>query len=63
MDEFLKKLKSRLSSNKIDTDGSGKLDYGELIKILALKGSGNNPNVNPVWKLKDPELQTMYETK
>ena len=45
--------------NKIDTDGSGKLDYGELTKILALKGSGNNPNVNPVWKLKDPALQTM----
>ena len=39
--------------NKIDTDGSGKLDYAELTNILALKGSGNNPNVNPVWKLKE----------
>ncbi|CAI2375623.1 unnamed protein product [Moneuplotes crassus] len=49
--------------NKIDKDGSGKLDYVELTSILALKGSGNNPNVNPVWKLKDPELQSLYETK
>lgn len=48
--------------NKIDTDGSGKLDYAELTKILALKGSGNNPNVNPVWRLKDPNLQTVYES-
>jgi hypothetical protein len=31
-----------------------------LTKILALKGSGNNPNVNPVWRLKDPSLQTIY---
>lgn len=46
--------------HKIDADGSGKLDYNELTKILALKGSGNNPNVNPVWRLKDPSLQTIY---
>lgn len=41
--------------HKIDQDGSGKLDYSELTKILALKGSGNNPNVNPVWKLKEQQ--------
>jgi len=41
--------------NKIDRDASGKLDYSELTKILALKGSGDNPNVNPVWKLKEQE--------
>jgi Ca2+-binding EF-hand superfamily protein len=39
--------------SKIDADGSGRLDYAELTKVLALKGSGNNPNVNPVWKLND----------
>lgn len=43
--------------NKIDADGSGKLDYAELTKMLAIKGSGNNPNVNPVWKLKEQTMQ------
>ena len=41
--------------HKIDRDGSGRLDYSELTKVLALKGSGNNPNVNPVWKLKEEQ--------
>jgi calcyphosin len=41
--------------NKFDLDGSGRLDYAELTKGLALKGSGNNPNVNPVWKMKEAE--------
>ena len=41
--------------NKIDRDGSGNLDYEELAKMLALMGSGNNPNVNPVWKMKEEQ--------
>lgn len=41
--------------NKFDADGSGRLDYEELTRTLALKGSGANPNVNPVWKLKEAE--------
>ena len=41
--------------NKFDTDGSGRLDYAELTNGLALKGSGDNPNVNPVWKMKEAE--------
>lgn len=43
--------------NKIDRDGSGKLDYEELANMLALMGSGNNPNVNPVWTMKETGLQ------
>ena len=35
--------------NKYDKDRSGKLDYEEFSNFFALKGSGNNPNVNPVF--------------
>lgn len=34
---------------KHDKDGSGLLDYEEFSAFLAIKGSGNNPNVNPVF--------------
>lgn len=37
--------------NKYDTDGSGYLDYEEFASFIALKGSGNNPNVNPVFAI------------
>ena len=35
--------------NKYDKDRSGKLDYEEFSNFFAFKGSGNNPNVNPVF--------------
>lgn len=37
--------------NKYDKDGSGYLDYEEFCSFIALKGSGNNPNVNPVFAI------------
>lgn len=37
--------------NKYDRDGSGYLDYEEFSSFIALKGSGNNPNVNPVFAI------------
>lgn len=37
--------------NKYDKDGSGYLDYEEFSAFMALKGSGNNPNVNPVFAI------------
>lgn len=37
---------------KYDHDGSGYLDYEEFSSFIALKGSGNNPNVNPVFAIK-----------
>lgn len=37
--------------NKYDKDNSGMLDYEEFSSFFALKGSGNNPNVNPVFGL------------
>lgn len=37
--------------NKYDRDGSGFLDYEEFSAFMALKGSGNNPNVNPVFAI------------
>lgn len=35
--------------NKYDLKGTGKLDYEEFASFFAHKGSGNNPNVNPVF--------------
>jgi Ca2+-binding EF-hand superfamily protein len=32
---------------KFDKNGDGKVDYEEFAAYFALKGSGNNPNVNP----------------
>lgn len=37
--------------NKYDTNGSGQLDWEEFAGIYALRGTGNNPNVNPVFGL------------
>lgn len=34
---------------RYDANGNGKLDYEEFANAFALKGSGNNPNVNPVF--------------
>lgn len=38
--------------SKYDRDDSGFLDYEEFSSFIALKGSGNNPNVNPVFAIK-----------
>lgn len=35
--------------NKFDANGNGKIDYEEFSSFFARKGSGNNPNVNPVF--------------
>lgn len=37
--------------NKYDSNGSGFLDFEEFAGIYALRGTGNNPNVNPVFGL------------
>jgi Ca2+-binding EF-hand superfamily protein len=37
---------------KFDTQGKGKMDYEEFASYFARKGSGNNPNVNPVFGIK-----------
>ncbi len=36
---------------KYDTDHSGKICYDEFCNLFAVIGSGNNPNVNPVFDL------------
>lgn len=36
---------------KYDKSGDGKLDYEEFAAFIALKGTGNNPNVNPSFGL------------
>lgn len=36
---------------KYDTNGSGYLDFEEFAGMYALRGTGNNPNVNPVFGL------------
>jgi hypothetical protein len=37
--------------NKFDSNKSGRIDFEEFAGWVALKGSGNNPNVNPVFGL------------
>jgi len=45
---------------KQDKDGSGKIDYEEFSQWFALRGSGNNPNVNPVFGVvRDPPHQIL----
>lgn len=40
---------------RYDKDNSGNLDYEEFSAIMAKMGSGNNPNVNPVFGIgKEP---------
>ncbi len=46
--------------NKVDKNGNGKVDYEEFSAWFALRGSGNNPNVNPVFGLaRDPPTQVL----
>lgn len=45
---------------KYDRSGDGKLDYEEFSAFFAIKGSGNNPNVNPSFGLsREPPNQVL----
>jgi Ca2+-binding EF-hand superfamily protein len=68
--EFTKSLESigcafkehemRAVFDKFDKDGNNKLDYEEFSAMFAVRGSGNNPNVNPVFGLKrEPPNQVL----
>jgi len=70
--EFTKALESmgcafpefelRALFNKYDKDGNNKLDYEEFSSWFAIKGSGNNPNVNPVFGIKrEPPNQVLQK--
>lgn len=46
--------------DKFDSDQSGKLDYVEFSNFFARMGSGNNPNVNPVFGMqREPPNQIL----
>src|SRR6056300_1656237 len=46
--------------NKNDKDHNGKLDYEEFANWFAIKGSGNNPNVNPAFGVtREPPNQVL----
>jgi Ca2+-binding EF-hand superfamily protein len=45
---------------KFDKDGNGRLDYEEFSAAFAIRGSGNNPNVNPSFGAKrEPPNQVL----
>jgi calcyphosin len=45
---------------KYDKDGNNKLDYEEFSSWFAIRGSGNNPNVNPVFGIqREPPNQVL----
>jgi len=45
---------------KYDKDNNGKLDYEEFSNWFALRGSGNNPNVNPTFGItREPPYQVL----
>ena len=46
-----KEFELRAIFEKYDKDGNNKLDYEEFAAWFAIKGSGNNPNVNAVFGL------------
>ncbi len=49
---------------KFDSNGNGKLDYEEFSSYIARMGSGNNPNVNPVFGIsRDPPNQVLDKIK
>jgi len=50
--------------NKVDKNSSGRIDYEEFCAWFAIRGSGNNPNVNPVFGLsRDPPTQVLDKIK
>jgi len=49
---------------KFDSNGNGKLDYEEFAAAFAIRGSGNNPNVNPVFGItREPPGQVLDKIK
>lgn len=43
-----------------DKNGNGRLDYEEFAAMFAIRGSGNNPNVNPTFGIeREPPLQVL----
>ena len=49
---------------KYDANSNGKLDYEEFASFIANKGSGNNPNVNPVFGMaREPPGQVLDKIK
>ena len=49
---------------KFDANGNGKLDYEEFASFFARMGSGNNPNVNPVFGAsREPPNQVIDKVK
>lgn len=49
---------------KYDANHNDKLDYEEFAAFFAKKGSGNNPNVNPVFGIgREPPNQTLEKIK
>jgi len=49
---------------KYDANENGKLDYEEFASAFARMGSGNNPNVNPVFGLtREPPNQVLDKIK
>jgi len=53
-------FESRAIFAKYDKDNNGKLDYEEFSGWFAIRGSGNNPNVNPVFGVKrEPPNQVL----
>lgn len=50
--------------SKYDANQNGKLDYEEFANFFSRKGSGNNPNVNPVFGLqREPPNQVITKIK
>lgn len=57
-----KDYEMRAVFDKYDKDGNGKLDYEEFANMFAIRGSGNNPNVNPVFGIKrEPPNQVLQK--
>lgn len=49
---------------KFDANGNGKVDYEEMSSAFALHGSGNNPNVNPVFGVeREPPLAVLDKVR
>lgn len=49
---------------KYDSNDNGKLDYEEFARFFANQGSGNNPNVNPVFgQSREPPNQVLDKIK
>jgi Ca2+-binding EF-hand superfamily protein len=59
-----KDFELRTVFDKYDKDGNGKLDYEEFAAFIAIKGSGNNPNVNPSFGLsREPPNQVLQKIR